>query len=52
MPFIYFLGIFVYFIPSIIAAFNGHESAATIFALNLFTGWTFIGWVIALFWSL
>jgi hypothetical protein len=42
----------LYFVPSIIALFRGHLSAAAIFVLNLVFGWTFIGWIIALIWSL
>jgi len=30
---------------------RSHHNAATIFLLNLFLGWTFLGWVIALVWS-
>jgi hypothetical protein len=39
-----------YFLPSIIAHHKRHFGA--IFILNLLTGWTFIGWVIALVWAL
>ncbi|MGD1038437.1 MAG: superinfection immunity protein [Roseiarcus sp.] len=42
----------LYFAPSIIALMRGHLSAAAIFVLNLVFGWTFIGWIIALIWSL
>lgn len=42
----------IYFLPSIIAAMRGHLSAAAIFVLNFVFGWTFIGWIIALIWSL
>jgi hypothetical protein len=42
----------LYFAPSIIALLRGHLSAAAIFVLNLVFGWTFIGWIIALIWSL
>jgi len=37
----------IYFIPSIVAYGRKNHTAA-IFALNLFLGWTLIGWVIAL----
>ncbi len=42
----------LYFAPSIIAVIRGHLSAAAIFVLNLVLGWTFIGWIVALIWSL
>lgn len=40
---------FVYFIPSIIG-WNKRNSAP-ILAVNIFLGWTFIGWVVALIWA-
>jgi TM2 domain-containing membrane protein YozV len=43
---------FLYFLPSIVGAARGKRNAGAIFALNLFTGWTFIGWIIALVWAL
>jgi hypothetical protein len=42
---------FVYFIPTIVAASRSHHNTAAILILNLFLGWSFIGWVIALVWS-
>ena len=36
----------IYFIPTIVA--GGKKNAAQVFVLNLFLGWTLIGWVIAL----
>ncbi len=41
--------IVLYFLPAIIGR-NKHD-AAGIFLLNLFLGWTFIGWLIALIWA-
>lgn len=41
----------LYFIPSIIAHNRNHRQFTAIFLLNLLTGWTFIGWVAALIWS-
>jgi len=38
-------------LPSIIASFRGHHQMAAIFLLNIFIGWTFIGWVAALVWA-
>lgn len=37
----------VYFIPSFVAWGRKNHTSA-IFALNLFLGWTLIGWVVAL----
>lgn len=39
----------VYFLPAVIGRHK--RDAAGIFLLNLFLGWTFIGWVIALVWA-
>ncbi len=41
-----------YWLPTIIAFYRKHPSKGGIFALNLFFGWTFIGWVVCLVWSL
>ena len=42
--------LFVYFIPTMLAAERQHINATAIFLLNLFLGWTFLGWVAALVW--
>lgn len=42
-----FLGI--YFLPTIIGMKK--KNVVAIFVLNLFLGWTFIGWLIALIWA-
>lgn len=50
--FIYVAIFILYFWPSILAyRFNHKKNADAIFLLNLFLGWTFIGWIIALIWS-
>lgn len=41
-----------YFVPAIVGFARGHHNKWAIFALNLFTAWTFIGWVGALVWAL
>lgn len=41
-----------YFLPSLVASRRKHSNLGAIQALNIFLGWTFIGWVIALIWSL
>ena len=43
----------VYFIPTIIALFRASAlNWVGIFLLNLFFGWTVIGWILALIWAL
>lgn len=42
----------VYFIPTVVARSRKHHNATAIFALNLFLGWTFLGWVASLVWAL
>jgi hypothetical protein len=42
----------IHFLPTIIAALRNGRSVVGIFLLNLFLGWTVIGWVIALVWAL
>ncbi len=41
-----------YWLPTIIAFYRKHPSKGGIFALNFFFGWTFVGWVVSLAWSL
>jgi hypothetical protein len=43
-------GVVIYFVPSFWAM--GKRNSGAIFALNLFLGWTFIGWVGALIWAI
>jgi len=40
-----------YFLPGLIAYMRGHHNAASIMLLNLFLGWTLLGWIGALVWS-
>lgn len=47
-----FLLLFVYFLPAVVANSRGHANATAIFVLNLFLGWTLIGWVLSLVWAL
>lgn len=42
----------LYFVPSFIAVNKNKRNKNAIFALNLLLGWTFVGWVVALVWSL
>jgi len=42
----------VYLIPSIIAIARNKVNWPAILVLNLFLGWTIVGWVVALVWSI
>jgi len=44
-------GFVLYFLPAIIAAVRGKRDTLAIFLLNLFLGWTFVGWIVALVWA-
>lgn len=48
---LFFIGIIIYFLPSFNASSRKHPNGSSIFLLNLFLGWTLIGWVAALVWS-
>ena len=41
-----------YFLPTIIAGRRKHHNLPAIIAVNLLLGWTLLGWLIALIWSL
>lgn len=41
----------LYFVPTWVARNRAHRNATAIFMLNLFLGWTFLGWVVALVWA-
>lgn len=53
------LGLFVFFVfcvgiylfPSVVALIRKKANAPAIFVLNIFLGWTFAGWLIALVWA-
>ena len=47
MHFLMFL-IALYFVPAIIAGARQTDNATAILLINLFLGWTFIGWMAAL----
>lgn len=42
------VGILIYFFPSAIAQGRHVPNVGSIFVINLFLGWTLIGWVVAL----
>ncbi|MFA5346029.1 MAG: superinfection immunity protein [Candidatus Omnitrophota bacterium] len=41
----------IYFLPALIAILRHHKNKLAIFLLNLFLGWTILGWVSSLVWS-
>ena len=40
-----------YFLPAIVGGLRRHHNGGAIFVLNMFLGWTMLGWVIALVWA-
>lgn len=49
----FFLGLpfLMYFLPSIVALARSKRDLTAIFLLNLFLGWSVIGWIVALVWA-
>ena len=41
----------IYFLPTLFAFRRQHYNRGAILVLNLFLGWTLIGWVVALVWA-
>ena len=48
---IFLLTIAIYFVPAIVAHYREHHNFGGILLLNIFAGWTLIGWVCALVWA-
>ena len=42
----------IYFLPALIAFARGHQSRVAILLVNFFFGWSGLGWIVALIWSL
>ena len=40
--------LFLYFVPMIVGLIRGVPNIGSIIVINVFLGWTFIGWVVAL----
>lgn len=47
-----FLLFLLYLAPTLVAGIRNHRNVVAILALNILLGWTLIGWVAALVWSL
>jgi len=41
----------IYFAPALVAYNQKKKNSSAILLLNLFLGWTFIGWIVALIWA-
>jgi RsiW-degrading membrane proteinase PrsW (M82 family) len=41
----------LYFLPTIVASNRSHQSRGSILVINLFLGWTLLGWVLSLAWA-
>jgi hypothetical protein len=44
-------GFVIYFLPTIVALVRHKRKVVSILLLNLFLGWTLIGWIVALVWA-
>jgi hypothetical protein len=42
----------IHFLPAIVAGNRRARNFVWILVLNLFLGWTFIGWIVALVWAM
>lgn len=49
--FIVFMGLLLYFIPTFIASAMNKKYTLQVFLINLFLGFTFVGWLAALIWA-
>lgn len=52
VPLLFLVGGCLYFLPTIVAVRRNHPQKNAIFVLDLFLGWTLLGWVVALVWAL
>ncbi len=41
----------LYFLPTLIAVLRQHKNTLAVFLLNLLLGWTVLGWIGSLVWS-
>jgi hypothetical protein len=46
-----FVFLLFYFLPTIVALSRKRHNTGAIFVLNIFLGWSLIGWVISLVWA-
>ncbi len=48
---IFGVGFAMYFLPSIVAIARNKRDTTAILLLNIFLGWSVIGWIVALVWA-
>lgn len=48
----FFVGLGIYFAPTIVAVATKHTDVGAIFLVNFFFGWSGIGWVAAMLWAI
>jgi hypothetical protein len=48
---IFGIGFAMYFLPSIVAIARNKRDTTAILLLNIFLGWSVIGWIVALVWA-
>ena len=41
----------IYLLPTLVAISGKKRNTAAVAVLNIFLGWTFLGWIIALVWA-
>lgn len=42
------VAVLIYFVPTVVAFSRGVPNKGSVLVLNLFLGWTLVGWVVAL----
>lgn len=47
-PLLLLFGLALYGLPTIVALYRGMTNTGSVFVVNLFLGWTVIGWIVAL----
>jgi hypothetical protein len=52
MIFLVCCAIVLYFGPTLLSGLRGRPNTPALFVVNLFFGWTLIGWVFCLAWAL
>jgi hypothetical protein len=52
LMFLFLPALAAYFVPTIIALVRRARNSLAIVLINIFAGWTFLGWVAALVWSI